>query len=1355
MNFNTLMDKLLNEVSANDFNSITLKDLNEQSPDLWKQLLNYLQNEATYLSHSYIRDGDDITGGTDSTSSVIGRIDELADLNENTFDNFINNIKQYLDDSTDTGVRSDYKGYFWNESVSKLISYILLHFDSNITIEKEQQEGNYSESDDGATVKYGGIPTSGYDFRVFDVKNADAGRAFNSNPHARWARPWYNIDGNSYGKVRGSDKILSVLGNKDNLQFTHTKGENEWIRLIMPKYTRAVEIEDLNRNFWVIGQVITAISAYLFEEKSPIFEVLERITKEIMQLWENIMYLWLAFALISQKPYYTKLHKEIVVVNSRDFFGDVRYDDFTNSIANDITVEAAWNKISYLKDTYPECNLCIIPKVRLNNYEHNYYSKERYPGAVLYNRNTDTTTFVPFYDKEHPEYADISCENYLQYLTAIMDTKENYKWIRPATEADGYPDNDTYRYHSFIRTEGQITADFDVAENKITFTTFNLKLYDGGKDIIPDTQANIPNTQASRDPFLTVTWTRRSPISPEIIRIDSPPTSPYRSAHGTASYGKGYYLGDVMSYGAVSLSLGAVDVEEIYMAPIGGPHWDADWVKDDDMYKRKNPYNHGGRWDLVTENGKASEYNEMVKNLAETNIEIINKYIDGKALTSNGIKLFVGTRKSDLYLDNDIQELFRTDYHRQIKQGDGYVDLTEANCKEIPENIKKEYSEHLSGYYYLDGNNNIKYLKRYNSNERDIYDDGTDGVYNGRYLEMHKYDGNFQSDMVQRYLLPDEKLSYDEDTSIDNIKSIANGYLIDINGNTILDPSRRVLRMQECTDDGKTSASATKYAESHTPSELTRYPNPKYEKVSGTNGINLTYRISRYLHQISGTNPDSTPHYMDPSYSHMMLRYNNYRQTNYRGAVLVIPDGASKKKYTYKQFHHLYSFIPLKKEFSQSYKLNCTDNDDLCAKSVTFDTNDRETWGRKRFSQDYLYTFVKRGEQMGKDNWFILYVQVCGTFRAFNSYYALQTIDSGESATYDFVILYNQSGFNNLNSLIDQTGFDQSELEEDAVFEESRDIPNINSTNRSKVAKQSAKAQYMLEASSSDQESLDTYTEEEVEGKTRKIYKYADHMHVYRNGFSNVSLCSYKERKNSEGKYIPWCDMKTARALAAYIALTVINNGVSPTEISYNQYMGNSTLEFNEKYNYYRSPSNAAKWLAKNITSPHSGTNPERPYYIKRGASSLEGAILRCLVHNSSDSSADPVYLGSLMWQAENLTSAEKADIDTIYDKVHFDERMKPTVTQVRCHIFTPDGGYARYEKDCINDYGEIRGRWKEQCPVGKSIWGKYSAAIEDATESFNSTFVRYDDNYYYYDFYHDPHQGKPDLPIPNKTTQG
>jgi len=38
----------------------------------------------------------------------------------------------------------------------------------------------------------------------------------------------------------------------------------------MPKNTRRVEIEDLNRNFWVIAQVITAIGTYLFDPNGPI-----------------------------------------------------------------------------------------------------------------------------------------------------------------------------------------------------------------------------------------------------------------------------------------------------------------------------------------------------------------------------------------------------------------------------------------------------------------------------------------------------------------------------------------------------------------------------------------------------------------------------------------------------------------------------------------------------------------------------------------------------------------------------------------------------------------------------------------------------------------------------------------------------------------------------------------------------------------------------------------------------------------------------------------------------------------------------------------------------------------------------
>jgi hypothetical protein len=70
-----------------------------------------------------------------------------------------------------------------------------------------------------------------------------------------WVIPWYNIDGETYRRVRGEDKKLSALTDSSRLDFTRLKNSNadRWIRLIMPQYKRRVEVEDLNRNFWVIG----------------------------------------------------------------------------------------------------------------------------------------------------------------------------------------------------------------------------------------------------------------------------------------------------------------------------------------------------------------------------------------------------------------------------------------------------------------------------------------------------------------------------------------------------------------------------------------------------------------------------------------------------------------------------------------------------------------------------------------------------------------------------------------------------------------------------------------------------------------------------------------------------------------------------------------------------------------------------------------------------------------------------------------------------------------------------------------------------------------------------------------------
>ena len=1325
INMSDLMNRLLHEIDVTNFNSVTLKELNEEYPNLWKELLYYLQNEATYLTHSYIRNSDDYM---QSGTSVIRKIDELSDLKDNELNNYIDSIKNYLAD-TDTGLVDGNTNYFWNESVSSLISYVLLHFNSSVIEEKETASGNYSESDDSVSMRYGAIPTKGQDYRIYDVKNADAGRQFTSDHHGRWVRPWYNIDNESYGKVRGTDKILSVLGDSRHLQPTRKDGLNKWIRLIMPKYSRNVEIEDLNRNFWVIAQVITAISAYLFEDESPIYETLIRMNKEIIQLWENTLYLWLAVALISQKPYYTKLHSEIIVVNPNDFFCDVKYDNFTKEISESITLESLWNNhLNYLRDTYPECNLCIVPKVRLDNYEHNYYAKEMYPGVIMYNRNKESTnealSFVAFRDNI------IDCEDYKDSLTSIVDNLTNYKYIVPASDADGYPDTGDYKYHCFIRTEGTISANFNETTNNIVFGDFKLKLYDGGNDVI----SNV------RKLLRTITWSIQGTAS-----MDPTTVTPSAAASGTASYGKGYYLGDVVSKGSLSLALGDVSVQTVKMAPIGGSHWSAN-DKTDAEYKNQNPYYHGGRWDLVTNNGKHENYSDMVNNLADANIEILDKFLDSDYNTSKtSLQLVVAKRPCDLYLKEDTIKYFMNNYWNTTEND--FEDSTEKS------NMAKQYGSDLANFYYIgkvkDSNNQlVDGIKK------------TDKlVYEGHYFEMDNYNTDNPHKNIQRYLLPEDKQRYAPGSKdINTIATLRRGYLIDTSGNPITDSSRKIVRLKEVDSTEQESASAEKYAEDRwgiTP----QLNSPRYrdgnridsEEPPETSGITKTYQITRYA---SATLPYNI------TWKHMLLRYNQSRQNNYRGAILSIPEGTTKRtKYVYPQYHHLFTFIPLRNEYSQSYLPDCL-TDDLCATATTYDTTkateenphppDEFDFGRKRFTQDYIYTFVKRGESMGKDNWFILYVQVNGTFRAFRRYYSYQRIDSEEPETYFNVLQYNSSGFNNLNTLNSQAGdtntdFDITVLNEIPVLEEDNSVPTTVGTTKkekSNFALQTVMAQYMLDASSENQK--------ELVRKEDGDYVYADHNHIYRDGFSNVSLSNEDQKET-------WYNVKTSAYLALYITFVESNRpftSLPSTSVNWN-------LDSNETelFEQYSKPQKAAEWLANHILSVN--INGERAYSVNR---ELELAILNTPIDPPGINELDfdnlqvPFdCLGKHMWQAKDLEfdNTEEHDLELIRKNVHLWERMKPTITQVRSHIFTANGEYARYTKDCINDYGELRGYWKEAASVNKSVWAKYYAAVEDATNSFNSAYVRYDTNNYYYDFFHDPHQGKPEIPIPNKETLG
>ena len=343
--FDKIMQELIKGKSVEDFDGNALGKFIEHQDAFWDGLLHFLQNEdQSFLGAYGVRQVDFPT----NTQSVVEYINDNADLVDSFLDTCLN--------GTDT---------HWNESFNYLLEYFNSMYDNNAEIDNTN-------------------------LKISDIFNANAGNSFNSRLDEEWVIPWENIDEENYGEVRGNDKIERVLNDKEFLQFTHMF--NKYIRLLMPEYQREVQIEDLNRNFWVIGQVLTAICSYLFNDIAPLNELFNGMLDEITQLWENLLALWVCFSTISQYDRYKTIQPIVVPMSSKDYLYFQQYDDFDrNTIIDDVIaymqfVAEQTYQLDYVIDSFKESSLVIIPEVRQKSYRENYHAKVIYPGAIVINR---------------------------------------------------------------------------------------------------------------------------------------------------------------------------------------------------------------------------------------------------------------------------------------------------------------------------------------------------------------------------------------------------------------------------------------------------------------------------------------------------------------------------------------------------------------------------------------------------------------------------------------------------------------------------------------------------------------------------------------------------------------------------------------------------------------------------------------------------------------------------------------------------------------------------------------------------------------------------------------------------------
>lgn len=519
----------------------------ETEANFWKDLLATLRSEESpIVFDEETEDKDESLFGIITNNIDLEDMPDRDVLTSALYENLKALCTQEEDDS------------FWNESLQRLINFFIINIEASdkVLIDNGSQEKNIT---------------------VTTLKEADAGNNFPEfrNDTEKWVIPWYNVDAKNYDEVRRRDEVIDILKNYNKLQYTRKPDNSDdeesdltldkWIRLLMPQYGRRVEVEDLDRNFWVIAQTIAAISAYLFDDDSPIPKVLEGMTREVSEIWENILYLWTGIAAISQNdtsgiqiislPIQKRVDdhdRQYDFIDEFDWY-DYTIDDKSISITRANTFDSEIIRhISYLTDQYYGKDLCVIPYIRINNYKHNWYCGEWYPGVYLYNATTKTWHCKSFKEKIgdklkeiviSPQYEEVVNKKG-RFSSNIYASKQlpNGKllWSYPFSDLPSVEAKIRVLLYGCIRTVPAINC--QKTENELEVKSITLSVYDAAAPMISEKTKIGSYSNNTLEDSNTITFTYNASTIPtrpsehilnsKSIQIDKP----------------GYYMGELASW---------------------------------------------------------------------------------------------------------------------------------------------------------------------------------------------------------------------------------------------------------------------------------------------------------------------------------------------------------------------------------------------------------------------------------------------------------------------------------------------------------------------------------------------------------------------------------------------------------------------------------------------------------------------------------------------------------------------------------------------------------------------------------------------------------------------------------------
>lgn len=497
------------KVTAENFSGKDLKQFIDHQDVFWDGLVQFMQNEDVKMGKYGLKQADFLN--EENAASVVEFINDHADLIEN-----------FLDDCLER------KTEHWNKSFDKLIETF-----NDMVVEDKQI---------GESI-----------FTINDITAANAGNSFRGG---EWVKPWQNINGYDYAEVRGNDKSTEALNNPEFLQFTH-RIFDKFIKLLMPEYKRVVQVEDLNRNFWVIGQILAAILEFLFNDDNPYKDVFDGILDEIAQLWENLLYLWIGFIAISQKKQVEDVQFIVMRAPADDIRNFEKRDGAMTHMINLVSsreipslLNSFKSKIDFLKDIYTNSTIVVLLEIPFYKVGLNDWHCANCFGLYVYNRrvnNVGNFLTVMYTAKDFAvNTSEPEWQCYPIYDTAyIMDNQLMFSLIDEASQF-------TKSLVTFIKNGKEysiVTESYPDRTICAARTKYNLSITFSGKD--------ITNLGITMD-FYDVAYDLFDAASSKVLTVnlvldnneivyDSHQSYTLPQLSGTVKVEKGVYWGEVLA----------------------------------------------------------------------------------------------------------------------------------------------------------------------------------------------------------------------------------------------------------------------------------------------------------------------------------------------------------------------------------------------------------------------------------------------------------------------------------------------------------------------------------------------------------------------------------------------------------------------------------------------------------------------------------------------------------------------------------------------------------------------------------------------------------------------------------------